>query len=295
MRCACIDIGSNTTRLLVAEPGGRGLRTVRQERVFLPLGGIERDPAGSRRAATLVRTVERLAALAAADGVGRGNVRAVATQALRALPAGRREWLLARLGAAAGGEIELLSAEREAELAFRGATAGADPRSGPVAVVDVGGGSTEIVVGCPGIPPSWWCSVPLGSRVLTERCLPDDPPTTAQLEAAAAHAAEGLAAVTVAPAVGRAWTVGGSAQSLGRLLAGAAADAASLAAALRTLTAADAAAVAAAHGLDERRTRTLPAALVLLAAAIAPLGCPLEPGAGGVREGLILELLARDE
>lgn len=292
MRCACIDIGSNTTRLLVAEPAPHGLLTIRQERVFLPLSGIERGGVARRRAGTLIRAVERLAALAVADGVGPGNVQAVATQALRTLPDRLRDQVLEQIAAAAGAAVELLSAEREAELAFRGATAGADPRSGPIAVVDVGGGSTEVVVGWPGAAPLWWYSVPLGSHGLTERCLVDDPPGTEQLARAAAVAAERLAPASAAPAADRVLTVGGGTQSLARLLDGRPADEQALAGLLRSLTAAGSTTIAVRHGIDERRARTLPAALILLAAAIAPLGRPAEPGAGGVREGLLLERLA---
>lgn len=294
MRCACIDIGSNTTRLLVAEAAEPGLLAIRQERVFLPLGGIERGGVARRRAGALIRAVERLAALAAADGVAPAGIQAVATQALRALPDHRRERILAQLSAAAGAEVELLSAEREAELAFRGATAGADPRAGAVAVVDVGGGSTEIVIGVPGRVPLWWHSAPLGSRGLTERCLPDDPPAPEQLAQAAVLAAEQLAAATAAPVAGRVLTVGSGTQSLARLLDGRPADERALTTALRLLTAAESARIAERYDIDQRRARTLPAALILLAAAIAPLGLPAEPGAGGVREGLILERLLSD-
>lgn len=295
MRCACIDIGSNTTRLLVVEPTRHGLATVRQERVFLPLSGIDRGGVARRRAGALIRAVERLAALAASDGVAAGSVQAVATQALRVLPDDQREQLLAQLSAAAGAGVELLSTEREAELAFRGATAGADPRSGPVAVVDVGGGSTEVVVGVPGAVPLWWYSAPLGSRGLTERCLPSDPPTASELGAAAAVATEQLAPATAAPAVERVLTVGGGTQSLARLLDGRPADERLLGDALRMLTTAGSRTIAARHDIDDRRARTLPAALVLLVAAVAPLGRPVEPGAGGVREGLLLERLAREQ
>lgn len=298
MRYGCIDIGSNTTRLLIADvPSGGSpvLTPVLARRVFLPLTGMEQAaPVALRRLRALDGIVGKLTQEAAAAGVAPSNLGVVATQALRSLPAGDQERVLARLADAAGTSVELLSSEREAALAFRGATACADTRAHAVGVIDVGGGSTELIVGRPGESPSWWCSVPLGSRVLTERCLPSDPPTARQLEAAAELVATALAPHRPPERPARAWTVGGGTQSLARLLGGRPAEPVTLADTLTTLTAAPAIEVAAAHGLDELRTRMLPAALVLLRAATACLGCSAEPGDGGVREAVIWDLASRD-
>jgi len=298
MRYGCIDIGSNTTRLLVADVTAGSPATyaeVLARRVFLPLTGMEHGaPVALRRLRALDSIVRRLAEEAAATGVAPGNLGVVATQALRALPEAGRQAAIAQLAAAAGTSVELLSPEREAALAFRGATAHADSRSPAVGVIDVGGGSTELIAGRPRQSPAWWCSVPLGSRVLTERYMPSDPPTATELRAAATAAAEVFADHRCPVPLGRAWTVGGGMQSLARLLGGRPADPASLADTLATLTAAPAIEVAAAHGLDELRTRVLPAALVLLSAATTSLGCGARPGDGGVREGVIWHLASRD-
>lgn len=292
MRLACLDIGSNTTRLLVADadPATGTLVPVMTERVFLPLTGLEAGDARAwQRLGTLEEAVRRLSAQARENGAV--ATVALATQALRAVPDGEREALLGRLSDAAGVPVELLTPAREAALAFAGATAAlpAGAAGAAVGVIDVGGGSTELITGPAGETPAWWCSVPLGSRVLTERHLPSDPPSTIELAAATAVAEAALAPYRPPGTPLRVWTVGGGTQSVSRLLDGRPADRRSLSDALQTVTAAPAIEVAAAHGLDERRTSLLPAALILLRAATAALGRAAEPGAGGVREGAIAE------
>jgi exopolyphosphatase/guanosine-5'-triphosphate,3'-diphosphate pyrophosphatase len=290
VRLACIDIGSNTTRLLVAEVSGHDhttFETVLARRVFLPLTGVETaSPIALRRLQTLEGVVAQLAEEAAAAGVSAGGLRVVATQSLRLMPTTKRDAALRALSLAAGAEVELLSTQAEAELAFSGATAWAD-HDVPVAVIDIGGGSSELIVGTPGQTPDWWCSVPLGSRTITERWLNLDPPTNTQIEEAVA-AADGAFSECVPPTrPACAWTVGGGTQSLARLLAGKPAEPQTLSDSLKTLSAAPAIEVAAAYGLDELRTRVLPATLVLLIAATRCLGCAAEPGSGGLREGII--------
>ena len=293
MIAGCIDIGSNTTRLLVAERDSQtgALRAVHKERVFLPLTGVEDgDPVALRRLGTLEVIVSRLAGDARACGVAPGQLRAVATQALRSVPEPERGEVLRRLSDAAGVAVELLSPDQEAQLAFAGATACVDRRCSSVGVIDVGGGSTELIIGAPGQVPTWWCSIPLGSRVLTERFLHTDPPTEAELRGAETAARTALADGSPPEMPLRVWTVGGGTQSLATLLGGRPADSSTLADTIATLTAAPAIEVAAAHGLDELRTRMLPAALVLLRAAVDLLGRPAEPGAGGAREGIVIEI-----
>lgn len=294
MIAGCIDIGSNTTRLLVAayEPRTGRLRVVQRERVFLPLSGVEQgDPVALRRLGTLESVVARLADDARAAGVGQGRLRAVATQAMRSLAEPDCTVVLDRLGRAAGVEVELLTPDREAELAFAGASMQADRTCTTVGVIDVGGGSTELIVGAPGAAPDWSWSTALGSRVLTERFLTSDPPAGDELAQAEAAVREVFTGVLLPPAMPmRVWTVGGGTQSLATLLGGRPADRTTLADALTTLKAAPAIEVAVAHGLDESRVRLLPAALLLLGASVDLLGQAAEPGGGGVREGIVIEI-----
>ena len=123
----------------------------------------------------------------------------------------------ARIGA---GRLRILSPGEEAALAFLGATA-CEPGElpDPVAVVDVGGGSTEVAVGTPGEPPAWWASRPVGSRRLTDRALRSDPPSRDQLAAARNAAARRFVGVEP-PAAELALAVGGGTTSLRRISGG---------------------------------------------------------------------------
>jgi len=291
MRCACIDVGSNTTRLLVAEPDGRGgLREVLARRAFTRLGA-GRAPSGAldpRRVAATAAEVGRQVLEARATGAGAVHV--VATAAIRDAPNGAAA--CAAIGAAAGQEVRVLSGEEEARLAFRGATSTLgrrDPETagGPVAVVDVGGGSTEVVCGSAASGPVWLRSLPVGSATMTERWVAGDPPTRDELADLRGAAADAFARLG-APAPAAAYAVGGTATSLRRLV-GQDLGPAALARGLELLCAAPVREITRRHTLHPLRVRMLPAALVLLEAAGAALAAPLRSGSGGLREGLMLE------
>jgi exopolyphosphatase/guanosine-5'-triphosphate,3'-diphosphate pyrophosphatase len=288
MRCACIDIGSNTTRLLVAEPAQGGLRTLLQQREFTRLGHrIDAD--GAIPEATIAAVAEVVAAQRAqAEAAGAEHLRVVATAAIRA--AANRDALVAALRDRAGVEVAVLSADDEGRLAFAGATRTLErPPSGTVAVVDVGGLSTEIAIGTMAGGVSWLRSFPVGSGLLASRCR-EDPPSRADIDGMHAAAADAFAAVDV-PQPDHAVAVGGRAASLPTLV-GPVIDSAALARALGTLGAAPAAVVARRHGLAPERAELLPAGILVLHAAARRLGMPLVIGRGGLREGVILELAA---
>jgi exopolyphosphatase/guanosine-5'-triphosphate,3'-diphosphate pyrophosphatase len=274
-----IDIGTNTTRLLVAEVEGADVRPLLQRRHFATptINGVE----------DLAALVGREAAVARRAGAGRLAV--VGTASLRRLTDGRR---LARACERVGaGELRILSEGEEARLAFQGATA-CEPGELPdaVAVADVGGGSTELVVGAPGGAPGWWASRPIGSRNLTERALLSDPPGRDQLAAARNAAGRRFAGVEPPPS-SLALAVGGATASL-RQLCGDSLDRVTIAATLRRLIAADSARVGDELRLASRRVRVLPAALVILEAICDLVPEPMRIARGGVREGLALELAA---
>jgi exopolyphosphatase/guanosine-5'-triphosphate,3'-diphosphate pyrophosphatase len=285
MVCACIDIGTNTTRLLVAQPAPGGLRELLAQRVFTRVGGAT-GPDGTIAPAKLAEVVDVVICQAkAARDLGCGAVRAVATAAIRDAP--NRAELVAAVRAATGVELEILSADDEARLAFQGATRTLPaPPTGTVGVVDLGGGSTEIAVGTMAGGVQWWTSVALGSGSLVDAHVRHDPPAAPEIAAMRHHAATAFAGVTPPPA-DLALGVGGSATSL-RRLAGDRLDAAALGAALDELAATPAAEVAERHGLDAERVRLLPGALALLEQVTSALGTPLEVARGGLREGVIL-------
>ena len=288
MRCACIDIGSNTTRLLVADVAGSTLAPVVERRAFTRLGRtcVDGAPLPAASFAALAEVVG--AQTGEARALGARGLRVVATAALRRAADGARA--CRRLSRAAGAPVELLSEQDEARLAFAGATRELGPAcEEPVAVVDVGGGSVQLVVGTCAGGVTWSASLPLGSGDLAAAHLAGDPPAAAELDALRAVAVRTLAAVRPPP-VARALAVGGSATSL-RRLAGPRLDADSLARALGALVAAPAATVAAETRIAPERVRLLPAGLTVLAAVVEQLG-PLEIARGGLREGVLRELAA---
>lgn len=291
-RCACIDIGSNTTRLLVAEADGGRLREVLSERAFTLLGAAGATPAGvgedkiGEVAAAVARQVR------IAEQLGVASLRVVATAAVRG--AADRAAVAAAIDAVCGTRLEILDAQEEARLAFQGAIGMLAQRpAGLLGVVDVGGGSTELVVGTPEDGVTWSISLPLGSSSLTRTELLSDPPTAADLARARATLTARFGAVA-APRPAVAYAVGGSATSLQRLM-GATLDRAVLSRGLQALVGRPAAEVAPRLGLHRERARLLPAGILLLDAASRALRAPLRFAGGGLREGVVLEQLARLE
>jgi len=287
MRCACIDIGSNTTRLLVADRRPEGLERIHEQRMFTHIGRDVRR-AGALSEIKIRQEAEVVAAqVQRALELGATQVKGVATAAIRR--AANRAALVSAVREACGLEVTVLSPEHEARLAFVGAAAslGRQPR-GELGVVDVGGGSSELVVGSAPDQVSWFASFGLGSSDLAHTCLPSDPPTTDQLAAAREQVVAAFDGVA-APRPGEAVAVGGSAASLSRL-AGALLDPGAFARSLEVLAQRPAQEVAFRFGLEIERVRLLPAGLLILQAASERLGAPLTVVNGGLREGVILEL-----
>jgi exopolyphosphatase / guanosine-5'-triphosphate,3'-diphosphate pyrophosphatase len=286
MRCACIDIGSNTTRLLVADAARGRLQTVVELREFTRIGR-RTDATGAIPRDAIAAVADVVAAQrAAAEAAGAARLRVVATAAIRV--AANRDELVAALRERAGVDVAVLSGADEGRLAFAGATRTLERApAGTVAVVDVGGLSTEIAVGTLEGGVSWLRSFPVGSALLAGRC-GADPPSRADLEQMHATAAAAFADAEM-PRPDQAVAVGGSAASLPTLV-GPVLDRAALERALAKLGAAPAAEVARSHGLAPERAELLPAGILVLDAAARRLGMPLQIGRGGLREGVVLEL-----
>ena len=287
MTYACIDIGSNTTRLLVAECRGGRLRELASQRTYTRVGkGLRASgripPDKIADTAEVVATQARFA-----RELGVREVAVVATAAVR--EAANRDELVAAIGRAARVEVQILSDEEEARLAFVGATKtlGA-PVLGTVAVVDIGGGSVEIAAGTVTDGVSWWRSIPMGSGILLDLHLKSDPPGDDELDAARAEVAEAFDGLDT-PSTEGAVAVGGSARSLRRLV-GQELDRDTLARALEILTSARAAEIAERFDLVTERARLLPGGALIFESLFGPIGQPIAVGQGGLREGLILEL-----
>ena len=181
-RVAAIDCGTNSIRLLIADAVNGHLRDVHRELRIVRLGqGV--DATGRFAPEALKRTRAALtdyAALLTEHNVDR--VRMVATSAAR--DAVNRDVFFAMtadvLGAAIPGAVaEVITGAEEAELSFRGAVDEMNSADAPFVVVDLGGGSTEIVLGEDVVRES--VSVDIGCVRLTERCLHSDPPTAQEV------------------------------------------------------------------------------------------------------------------
>ena len=187
-------------------------------------------------------------------------------------------------------EIEVLSEEEEGRLAFVGATKTlGHPVEGDIGVVDVGGGSSEIIVGTVVDGVDWVKSFQIGSGGLTEDFLASDPPSASEIRKLRDHIDDFFDGVEV-PKPDQAVAVGGSATSL-RTLVGSVLEYETLERGVRVLAGDPVDDVAKRFELDPRRVRILPAGVLLLEKLSELLGQPLQIGKGGLREGIILDLL----
>ncbi len=291
MLCAAIDIGSNTTRLLVAEPVDGQLKKVMEQRAYTRIGkAIGADGAIDaekvEEVCEVVATQVRLA-----QELGAEEIRAVATAAVR--EAANGEQVAAEVAAAAGIAVDVLGEEEEGRLSFIGATKTlGHPVEGKVGVVDVGGGSTEVIIGTvPGGVEevrSWR----VGSGALADELIASDPPSAAEIRRVRDRVEDIFDGIEIErPA--QAVAVGGSATSLRRLV-GAVLEYETLERGIRVLCGDPATEVARRFELDPQRVRILPTGVLLLEKVSELLGQPLQIGKGGLREGVILDLLNGD-
>jgi len=216
---ATIDIGTNTTLLLVARPGEGGAEpeVLDQQAEITRLGrGIGKDgKLGAEGIALTLEALRRYAAIAARHGA---TIAAIGTEALRRAP--NADEFLAPAEKILGGPVEVIAGDREAALTFRSVAASfpVEVASGRVAMVDIGGGSTEVIVSERG-QVRFRHSFPVGSVRLHERHIHHDPATPDEMGAIAREVAT---------------TLGDAARELGRapldLLVGVAGTVTSLAA-----------------------------------------------------------------
>jgi len=284
--CACIDIGSNTTRLLLAEVGGGRLEEIATRRAFTRLGAGQ-GPGGVVPAEKVRANAEVVAEqIAEAREAGAAAICVLATAAIRRAP--NRDELVRAVKVRAGVPVRVLSSAEEARLSFAGATRGLPATLGSVAVVDVGGGSVEIAVGISCQDVDWWRSVATGSSLLSETYVRSDPPARADLEAMRRAASLTLGGLRPPP-VHEAMAVGGTAGSL-RLLVGVELTPDSLERGIDLIAGMPAAEATERLGIAPERSRLLPAGMILLREISARLGRPLRVARGGLREGAVLQL-----
>jgi len=192
MRIAVADLGTNSTRLLVADvtPDGRLTQLERLTTVTRLGEGV--DASGRLAPAAMERVYAALAHYREVADRARAERRiAVATSAVRETDNGPE--LAAHVREQIGFDLRTIDGDEEARLTFLGATAARPATNGETLVIDIGGGSTELVSGRPGSTPAFHVSARLGSVRQTERHIAHDPPRHEELVALAAEAGAILA------------------------------------------------------------------------------------------------------
>lgn len=289
VRAGIVDVGANTLRLLIATLDDRErVVPVFQDKQQLGLGEeIERSNG-------LIGDLKLAEAAAVAKGYVR-RARKLGCEQIEILVTspGRQSVngsaLVDTLREATGVSTRVLDAEEEGALAWRGAVEAEELLPATVAVCDVGGGSTQLVVGTLEGGPAWMRSVDVGSLRLTRRAIPGDPPSDENLAAARAEVAASFAGLTP-PLPMAALATGGTARGLRRIV-GRELGPTQFVTAEQRLTGRASRDVARSFGVDRMRARTLPAGTIVLAEAQRRLGVPLLVARGGLREGAASALL----
>ncbi|MBA2741628.1 MAG: Ppx/GppA family phosphatase [Actinobacteria bacterium] len=202
-RVAAVDLGTNSTRLLVADVEGDRLEEVVRKLTITRLGeGVD------ERRRLLPVPIARVRNCLAGfrhelEQHGATRTLAIATSAVRDAENG--EAFLGEIEWSYGFTTRLLDGDDEAALMYRGVAAGGSPLEDTL-IVDIGGGSTELVLGSNGAPHAS-TSLDVGCVRLTEGFLRSDPPTAGELEAAAAHVRSLLPEYEARNAIGVAGTV----------------------------------------------------------------------------------------
>jgi exopolyphosphatase / guanosine-5'-triphosphate,3'-diphosphate pyrophosphatase len=203
-RVAAVDLGTNSTRLLVADVEGGRLDEIVRLLTITRLGeGVDERrrllPVPIARVRNTLAEYRR-----ELEERGASRTLAIGTSAIRDAENG--EAFLGEIEWSYGFETRLLDGEEEAAMMLRGVAAGRELPLEDVLLVDIGGGSTELVVSANGGPPAM-TSVDVGCVRTTERFLASDPPTPAELDAAAADVRSVLPPYTARGAIGVAGTV----------------------------------------------------------------------------------------
>jgi exopolyphosphatase/guanosine-5'-triphosphate,3'-diphosphate pyrophosphatase len=291
MRVAVIDIGSNTARLLVAEQGARNAERIAEAKAYLRLGAeiLRTGSVGPDKLAETADEARRFVSIARQLDASAVDVFVTAP----ARQAANADELIRTIARATGRFVRVLSAEEEGRLAYEGALATTAVGADPVAVCDVGGGSTEITVGDRVRGPFWSRSVEIGSLRLTAATLHDDPPSAEQLADARELTAELFDGIQP-PAVATALAVGGSARALARI-SGRQLDEDALERTLAAIAEAPAEQLTQKWAIETSRADTLAGGAIILLELTRRLGRPLQLAGGGLREGAAARLLAPRE
>ncbi len=280
-----VDVGSNTIHLLVGRVEGGAVLPVTGEKISARLGaGVEKTGRlDDERLALAVEAISFFAGIAALNGAPSPEI--LATSAVRDAQNGPE--LVERVREGTGLSMRLISGEKEAALGFRGALSAVE-REGPVLVVDLGGGSAQLILGEASEGPEKRVSLPLGTNRTTERFVEGDPPTDEELGALREHAPRLLPDWDVGEA--EVVAVGGSARAMLKITN----DRLTVERLWRLsaeVREGPSGVLAREQGLAPERARVLPAAITTLAAILEHFGKEeLIVARGGIREGTLLAL-----
>ena len=303
VRLAAIDVGSNSVHMVVADVGADGrIEVVDRVKEMVRLGrrtfttGMLPHPAME----LAVRAVKTFSRLARARRVER--IRAVATSAVREARNGAA--FVRRLRRETGLQVKVISGPEEARLIFRAARHALGLEGGPHLLIDVGGGSVELVLVHEG-RPLWMRSLPLGTARLTESFLRADPPTARQVQRLEKHLEREMGTLLagarhagVLRAIGTSGTINTlvamaratRGNDLGRLH-GASASSAEIGRLRRRVLAVPASRRVDLPGMDAKRVDLMPAAAVLADFVLSRAGAPaLTACTWALREGVLLDL-----
>ena len=284
-RYSVVDVGSNTIHLLVGKVEGGAVLPVTGEKISARLGaGVEKTGRlDDERLALAAEAISLFAGIAALNGAPSPEI--LATSAVRDAQNGPE--LAERVREGTGLSMRLISGEKEAALGFRGALS-AVGREGPVLVVDLGGGSAQLILGEAPEGPEKRVSLPLGTNRTTERFVEGDPPTDEELGALREHVPQLLPDWDVGEA--EVVAVGGSARAMLKITN----DGLTVERLWRLsaeVREGPSGVLAREQGLAPERARVLPAAITTLAAILEHFGKEaLIVARGGIREGTLLAL-----
>ncbi|HZF57410.1 MAG TPA: hypothetical protein VEZ19_02915 [Rubrobacter sp.] len=280
-----VDVGSNTIHLLVGKVEGGAVLPVTGEKISARLGaGVEKTGRlDDERLALAAKAISLFAGIAALNGAPSPEI--LATSAVRDAQNGPE--LVERVREGTGLSMRLISGEKEAALGFRGALS-AVRREGPVLVVDLGGGSVQLILGEASEGPEKRVSLPLGTNRTTERFVEADPPTDEELGALREHVPQLLPDWDVGEA--EVVAVGGSARAMLKITN----DGLTVERLWRLsaeVREGSSGVLAREQGLAPERARVLPAAITTLAVILEHFGKEaLLVARGGIREGTLLAL-----
>lgn len=287
---AVIDVGSNTIHLLVGEVEDGAVMPITGEKISARLGsGV--DKTGRIEAPRIPIAAEAItlfARLAAMHGVSEPAV--LATSAVRDAKNGPE--LIEEVRERAGLKVRLISGDEEALLGFRGAVSALGPgfSSAPALVVDLGGGSAQLILGDTMNGPRKQVSLPLGSNRTTERFAKHDPPKPSELEALREAVPGMLPDWKLNEGTTAVVAIGGSARAVLKLTS----DPLTVERLVKLaveISRKPSAVLAREEGLAPERARVLPAAITTLAAVLECFGGEqLTVARGGIREGAILTM-----